>query len=619
MAKSVGAKACFLVAPHIDDVLNAVQSLYKDELRPVGRILRKRAAEYAAARLGLCHDGEDVGQRLEVDGDELRAVCKACEVLRVSPEKGGDWSVSRVGWAPRFVDIYSRYDSYPPELWAAFDDYCKSPAAEDLTLPGGRYVCAKALMARGLLFLAGLSLGRICHIVQLALTEKRILGYFSQSVVPYGRSQSMRKEAAAKTQQPCSGATPMTLATMDAARAVLREILDAAPNGEVPLSNIKRLFRSKFHLELSETSFGYSKVSDFLQDVRFRDLLTVHLRGRGYVVTKPAGISASSGVGKAPVAPPKAKNQVSENSGKVICLADQLHFCASPSPVSAAATTTSMTISTVVQGHGQACVWWPPVSTPGDFQDHARSVTISSQPEIVAAPVDSELRKRRPLFKLTCDLTIGDQSQPDTPTTGSTQRLQLASPVAPPMSSWRLRASRCVVQKTFLEVPETPAVHPSPACRRSHSAPPGCGDTAAADFASMSNAVSRSPKRIDSRRSSIQSTTDDSSSTFGEEIMSTTSSASWKVHSPDNGMAELFASLHPRILGSDASSMTEEASPETGANILLTPSRLTPGRLRTKGVLVQNTFLHIAAPLPSPVRSGRRSSSLPPSGTEIGA
>jgi len=52
----------------------------------------------------------------------------------------------------------------------------------------------------------------------------------------------------------------------------------------VTVSNVKRLFRSYFGLDLSETALGYSRLSDLLQDPRFRDIGVVQARGAGQVV-----------------------------------------------------------------------------------------------------------------------------------------------------------------------------------------------------------------------------------------------------------------------------------------------------------------------------------------------
>merc|ERR1719236_201289 len=52
----------------------------------------------------------------------------------------------------------------------------------------------------------------------------------------------------------------------------------------VPLSNVKRLLKSKFCIELSETMLGHSKLSELLQDDRFGDICAVKLQKHGYTV-----------------------------------------------------------------------------------------------------------------------------------------------------------------------------------------------------------------------------------------------------------------------------------------------------------------------------------------------
>merc|ERR1740138_554608 len=89
-------------------------------------------------------------------------------------------------------------------MWAAAAMYFQALSGDEMQLPGGRYSCAQALLARDLPFLRGRSLGQVCHIVQLAISQKKILGYLNGAVVPYVRSQSMVKEQCAQFQTPCS-------------------------------------------------------------------------------------------------------------------------------------------------------------------------------------------------------------------------------------------------------------------------------------------------------------------------------------------------------------------------------------------------------------------------------
>merc|ERR1712032_559876 len=170
---------------------------------------------------------------------------------------------------------------------------------------GGRYASAKALAERQLPFLEGYSLGQICHITQLAISQRKLLGYFNGAIVPYDQSTSMLKCRCAQEQRPLfdspvaaspEGRLQFQLADWGTARLKLREILDSAAlrgSDQVPLSNIKRLFRSLYQMELSETALGYPKVTELLQDPRFNDICTVQLQERGYAVVPVPSIQTA--------------------------------------------------------------------------------------------------------------------------------------------------------------------------------------------------------------------------------------------------------------------------------------------------------------------------------------
>jgi len=198
---------------------------------------------------------------------------------------------------PNFIDIYDPVDSYPQELWSAAEIYFKSLGESgDLVLAGGRYASARALAQCRLPFLEGYSLGQVCHIMQTAISQRKLLGYFNGAIVPYERSTSMLKWRCAQQQRPLvdprvpaspTGNIPLQVADLGTARLKLREILDSAllrGSDQVPLSNIKRLFRSLYQMELSETALGHSKLTELLQDPRFNDICTVKLQDRRYAV-----------------------------------------------------------------------------------------------------------------------------------------------------------------------------------------------------------------------------------------------------------------------------------------------------------------------------------------------
>jgi len=298
-SKRGSARSSQGIKPDREEVILCIESLYVDELKPFGRILRKRVAERYMEQQ---HPGSLLPDLPDVDIKHLKAMCDESECLLITPEEGGDWSATFRDRPERFVDVYSPDDNYSEATWTAAREYFEVLPELDAKLPGGRYSCAQALVLRKLPFLAGFSLGKVCHMVQLAISQHKILGYCNGAVVPYRHSQSKVKEDSAMFQQPClsgkaddaaagSGAQSLPLATLEKARECLRDILDSAAPAEegpssVPLSNVKRLFRSKYSVELSETSLGHSKLSELLQDKRFSDVCEVQLQGQGYIVVQ---------------------------------------------------------------------------------------------------------------------------------------------------------------------------------------------------------------------------------------------------------------------------------------------------------------------------------------------
>jgi len=281
------------------DMLAAVASLYTDQLKPYGRILRKRLSERGVV-VGLPSGEAGLGQ--------LRTLCAGSTWLKIESEQGGEWSALLINEQPNFVDVYSPIDSYPTEFWMAAAAYFLNLEGTAMILPGGRFSCAQCLASRNLFFLANYTLGQVCHIVQLAISQKKLLGYSSDGITPYAHSQSMLKDKAAAKQSACAslggaGVGELPLATWVSARQHLREALAFAMQegaDSVPLSNIKRIFRSQFQTELSETALGHSKLSELLHDMRLRDICIVKLLDQGYFVipqftlTEDASATASA-------------------------------------------------------------------------------------------------------------------------------------------------------------------------------------------------------------------------------------------------------------------------------------------------------------------------------------
>jgi hypothetical protein len=270
----------------------AVESLYADQLRPYGRILRKRLTEH--------------GSLLEMYTSHLRSAVRSCRLLDFVADDKADWSVQMPGLAASFVDAHSPEDPYAPEIWRALGHYLDRLGNGDMAEPGGRYPCARLLMSRQLPFLATLSLGQVNHLVQLAISQKKLLGYLRGAVVPYRYSQSAQKERCAQQMRPSAGAAGQTkLATWEQLRSFLEQAL-AGGGGQAGLylASFKEHFKISCRAELSETALGHAKVSELLQDPRVSDLCSVRLHRNGYAVfprLAPLALNGEQGLGCASV------------------------------------------------------------------------------------------------------------------------------------------------------------------------------------------------------------------------------------------------------------------------------------------------------------------------------
>jgi len=128
-------------------------------------------------------------------------------------------------------------------------------------------------------------LGALCHIVQLAISLKNILGYKDGQLVPYLASQQRAKEVCASHQQVFtkSGKTAKVVSTWEELRINLQQLL-MEEGGSVMLSAVKRLFKSRFDLDLSETFLGQRRMFELLQDPRMEGMCVLQSHSSGQLM-----------------------------------------------------------------------------------------------------------------------------------------------------------------------------------------------------------------------------------------------------------------------------------------------------------------------------------------------
>eukprot|EP00928_Gymnodinium_smaydae_P026170 TRINITY_DN20623_c0_g1_i1.p1 TRINITY_DN20623_c0_g1~~TRINITY_DN20623_c0_g1_i1.p1 ORF type:complete len:660 (+),score=154.21 TRINITY_DN20623_c0_g1_i1:116-2095(+) len=277
-----GRPAAARMEPTVEELETAATSLLRDELRPYGRLLRKRLEELA-------------GEGVEVVAlNRLRALCMAA-APRLSVEQEGDaeWYLAVSGLdGSAVVDVYGDGEDFSESFWEEADAYVRSLATDQLGVAGGRYVCARHLMEQKPQFLDGLSLGKVCQFVQLAMTQRKLLGYCNGAIVPYARSESMVKEQCAEQRVLAREPTSEVVTSFEVLRGFLQEVLVSVASSAklrpgLPLSNIKRLIRSRFEVELSETALGHRSLADLFKDERLSDVCVMKLLDNGYYLYPP--------------------------------------------------------------------------------------------------------------------------------------------------------------------------------------------------------------------------------------------------------------------------------------------------------------------------------------------
>merc|ERR1711879_12084 len=159
--------------------------------------------------------------------------------------------VKEPAWFKGWIDIDSADDPYPEETW---EELAKIPDGEH-TFAGGRYGMARELMQRNLPFLAQLSLGEVCHMVQLAIQHRRLIVYHRKMLKPI---QTVLCQLS-----PSNGngtnAEGEEIKDMDDLCLVLFRMLIHHPQG-IRLCRMKQMIKHELCRKLSEMAFQCTKL-----------------------------------------------------------------------------------------------------------------------------------------------------------------------------------------------------------------------------------------------------------------------------------------------------------------------------------------------------------------------
>lgn len=321
-------------------LLRALETLYQDRLRPLDSHVLRRLDELTCKRgtpaRSVPEDGlspiHTRGSRSAVRLYELRSLARTIPSIELLPLPGDAqrYWLCLIGITEDFVDESSADDHYPEELWQELHCYVSEQNALgagerrfSMAIAKSRYDCARELRDKVPYLAAhGYKLGDVCHIVQLAVTSRCILGYREGWLLPYAASVDYEKQCEARQ---CRGKASQLEVAETAGRApfsgdscgsssgasvrssgsdelwqqlrvCLLRILDFERwSHGLPLSAAKATLLERCGYELRETALGYTKLSRVFKDERLLGTFEVITEGYEQYVRRRAR-SCSSGI-----------------------------------------------------------------------------------------------------------------------------------------------------------------------------------------------------------------------------------------------------------------------------------------------------------------------------------
>merc|ERR1712050_467369 len=159
--------------------------------------------------------------------------------------------VKEPSWFKGWIDIDAPDDPYDESIWSELAKFLDG----EHTFAGGRYGMARELMQRNLAFLSPLSLGEVCHMVQLAIQHRRLIVYHRKMLKPI---QTVLCQLPSANGNGASGEGE-EIKDMDDLCMVLFRMLIRHPQG-IRLCRMKQMIKHELCRKLSEMAFQCTKL-----------------------------------------------------------------------------------------------------------------------------------------------------------------------------------------------------------------------------------------------------------------------------------------------------------------------------------------------------------------------
>jgi len=261
---SVGGMNSLVTPVEACILYKTIESLCKDRIFPEEKTVKARLIVFGASG-SLLQNFVSHYRRLplyNVSTNENRVTSVTL--------KEGAYKDEFLGW----VDPCSNEDPYPKKMWNGFSVYLQNLVGQikenantggepPFTFHRGRYGMAQELYSRKLDFFSELTLGEVCHVVELAIQNK-LLAYENNMLLPASACCSLTNALFGRPTATSSHSNENYIKDFEEFKAILAFLLQAYPDG-FNLSTLKTKIRTIFHKRLSETVFHQTKLLDLVQ------------------------------------------------------------------------------------------------------------------------------------------------------------------------------------------------------------------------------------------------------------------------------------------------------------------------------------------------------------------
>ncbi|GIX65297.1 OST-HTH associated domain protein [Babesia caballi] len=155
-----------------------LDSLYRDQIPPTFFNVRSRFVEFDTKNIPVEHILNICQRRPDVFRVETNEIINQTYIYFVKPPS----------YFTRWIDRNDLTDVYPEAMWDQFLDFLvelvNNPENKMPVFPGSIYGTAKVFQKLDLPFFEGMTLGMLCHVVQLAVRVRKLLMYELKTMKP---------------------------------------------------------------------------------------------------------------------------------------------------------------------------------------------------------------------------------------------------------------------------------------------------------------------------------------------------------------------------------------------------------------------------------------------------